>query len=279
MSVAWAHATGDHADYDFGWSFEPWVLLPLLATALLYYTGIGQFNKRGKAGRRIKTALFWTGLVSMALALMSPLHTYGTHIFTAHMVEHEILMVIAVPLMVAAQPGPILLWGMPPALKEFTVRLIQNKSMQRFWGGATELWSATVLHAVVLWLWHLPNLFQAAVKSEAMHILQHLSFVLSALLFWFAVMDRDRRHYEQGLAALALFFTSLQAGLLGAILTFSSRLWYPNAPDPFPISGLTRYEDQSLAGLIMWVPACTIYVIAALILLARWFLRLEVRHG
>lgn len=280
MSEAYAHELGEEQGHEnFGWSFEPWAIIPMLIVAYLYIKGSKEINSRGKANRRPKMFLFWSGLIILALALMSPLHEYGERLFSAHMVEHELLMVVGVPLLVASQPGAILLWGMPDKARNFTIKLIRSNFVRSFWGGATELWTATIFHTVILWLWHLPYLFQSAVSNEGVHILQHLSFIISAVFFWSAVFDRDHRRYQQGLAALALFFTSMQAGLLGALFTFSTKLWYPNSDDPFPISGLTRFEDQSLAGLIMWIPACSIYVIAALIILARWFKTLEVNHA
>jgi cytochrome c oxidase assembly factor CtaG len=116
-------------------------------------------------------------------------------------------------------------------------------------------------------------------NNEALHVAQHLTFILSAILFWSAVMRRDARRSGQGGAIMALFLSSLQAGLLGALLTFSNKVWYPNAADPFPICGLTRAEDQALAGLVMWVPACTIYIVVALIMAARWLALLQTRHA
>ena len=133
--------------------------------------------------------------------------------------------------------------------------------------------------ALVLWIWHVPVLFRPVLASEWVHTLQHGSFLGSALLFWTAVFRSERSDGQQGAAVGALFLTTLQAGLLGALLTLSRVLWYPFAPDPFPICGLTRLEDQSLAGLIMWVPACMGYAFAALIIMARWLSALEARHA
>lgn len=277
MSAAYAHEAGEHETTDFGWSPEPWAVIPMLAVAWLYWRGSRRIG--GAADRRGQHLMFWTGLVSIALALTSPLHELGERLFSAHMVEHEILMVVGVPLMVAARPAPILMAGMPGWAKALSLAVIRIGAVKATWSASTELFSATVLHTGVLWLWHVPILFQSANENEGVHIVQHLSFIVSAVLFWTAVLDRDRKRYAEGLAALALFFTSLQASLLGALITFSNRLWYPAGPDPEAIAGLTRFEDQQLAGLIMWVPACTLYAVAAALILARWLSRLEVRHG
>ena len=276
---AFAHDGTNHSAEALGWSLEPWIVGPLLVMAVLYALGSARLRRRGNADRRLATLLFWSGFVSLALALASPLHAYGTRLFSAHMVEHEILMVIAVPLMAAARPGPVLLWGLPGTWRQPAMRLLRRGWLRKAWGAGTELTSATLLHTAVLWLWHAPVLFEAAVANEGVHILQHLSFILSALLFWVAVLDRDQRRHGQGAAVLALFATSMQAALLGALLTFSTKVWYPNGADPAELIGLSRLEDQALAGLIMWVPACSLYILAALILMARWLLRMDARHA
>ena len=223
--------------------------------------------------------LFWSGFAALAAALLSPLHPYGTALFFAHMIEHEIMMVVAVPLMVAARPMPVLLWGLPDRWRPQALALGGKAGVRAGWRWATDLFSATALHIVLLWFWHVPPLFEAAVAHESVHLAQHLSFVVSAVLFWVAVFDRDQRRYGQGAAIVALFLCSMQAALLGALLTFSPRLWFSAGPDPYDICGLTRFEDQELAGLIMWVPACSIYVFAALWMLARWLGRMETRHA
>jgi cytochrome c oxidase assembly factor CtaG len=195
------------------------------------------------------------------------------------MIEHEILMVVSAPLLVLARPGAALLWGLPPRVRAEFASVPQWRLVKRAWVGLTELWSATFIHALVLWVWHVPALFRPVLASEWMHMLQHASFLAFAVLLWTAVFRSERIDAGQGAAVGALFLTALQAGLLGALLTLSRVLWYPFAPDPLPVCGLTRQEDQALAGLIMWIPACMAYALAALIVMARWLSALEARHA
>jgi cytochrome c oxidase assembly factor CtaG len=279
MTPAYAHKGSDHASEALGWSFEPWVVWPLLVLAVLYAAGSSRLARRGSVDRWRSAVLFWAGFATLALALMSPLHAYGTRLFSAHMIEHEIMMIVAVPLMVAARPGPVLLWGVPDGWRQPLMRLFRRPPLGWIWRAGTELTSATLLHTAVIWVWHVPSFFEAAVRNEGLHVIQHLSFVVSAAFFWIAVLDRDQRRHGQGAAVLALFFTSIQAALLGALLTFSTKLWYPNGPDPMELIGMTRSEDQALAGLIMWIPACSLYVVAALILMARWLMQMDQRHA
>jgi len=129
------------------------------------------------------------------------------------------------------------------------------------------------LQGIMLWVWHAPSLFNAALLSESWHVAQHLCLFGSALLFWWSmsrVSSLDQRH---GLAAFWLFFTSLHSGLLGALMSFSESPWYPKyaALALAGAGGLTPLQDQQLAGLIMWIPGGAFHAIVALVYLNRWF--------
>jgi putative membrane protein len=279
MSAAFAHTiVVSEPTSGFGWSIEPAVVVPLLFVGLLYANGQSRLAARRSAGFNGQDFMFWAGFLVLTLALVSPLHEAGTRIFALHMIEHELLMLVAAPLMIAGRPGAVLLWGLPRAWRDYAGWMLQRRSIKATWRGASELWSATALHALVLWVWHAPVLFHAVLEHESLHIAQHVSFVLSGLIFWSAIF-RYQRAQKEGAAILALFISSLQAGFLGALMTLSRTLWYPFAPDPFPICGLTRGEDQALAGLVMWIPGCSIYVLVALIIMARWLAVLGARRA
>lgn len=275
MTRAYAHAPAASDQLGFDWSFEPLVVIPMLLVGGVYLLGSIRLRQRSQSYVLRRDVLFWIGLGTMALALISPLHALATQVFTLHMIEHEILMVVSAPLLVASRPGAVLLWGLPRELRGLLAKA--THTMKVVWAALTELWTATAIHALVLWVWHAPSLFRPVLQSEGFHILQHASFMFSALLFWAAVAASES--FRRGEAVLALFIISLQAGFLGALLTVSRTLWYPFAPDPSPICGLTRGEDQSLAGLIMWIPACSIYALAALIVMAHWLSAMETRHA
>jgi putative membrane protein len=118
----------------------------------------------------------------------------------------------------------------------------------------------------VLWAWHIPLLFQATLTSDFVHAAQHLSFLLSALLFWWAVMQGPHRKLNFSVAILYMFTTALHSGALGALITFAGSVWYPAYAATAPSWGLTGMEDQQIGGMIMWIPACTSYIIAGLAL-------------
>jgi putative membrane protein len=125
-------------------------------------------------------------------------------------------------------------------------------------------WTA---HALALWIWHIPLLFQAALQSRWLHDLQHLTFVLTALLFWSGLfLARGAAH--RGAAVLYLFTTTVHTGVLGALITFADVPWYSPALRPAALPD--AMQDQQLGGLIMWVPGSMVYVAAGLYLLLQW---------
>ncbi|HSO47070.1 MAG TPA: cytochrome c oxidase assembly protein [Rhizobiaceae bacterium] len=267
---------GHHHNHDhIHWSLEPWIAGRMLAVAVVYAAGFFRLRRNARSHAIREVALFYAGLGLLALAVLSPLHSLGTVLLTAHMIEHEIMMVAAAPLLVASRPAATLMFGLPKPVRMALAWLLRLRPVRLSWRAATDLASATMLHAAALWVWHVPDLFEAAGTNEAVHTLQHAIFLGSALLFWSAVMDRIHRRYGQGYAALALFFMSLQAGALGALLTLSPRIWYELPPGALELAGLSPLEDQVLAGLIMWVPACSLYVAAALGVVARWLSTFE----
>jgi cytochrome c oxidase assembly factor CtaG len=141
---------------------------------------------------------------------------------------------------------------------------------------------ATILQGVALWAWHIPALYALALRDDTIHRLQHLSFILSALLFWWLLFHRRRHHDEEqlddGIKVACLFVTALHSGLLGALMTLSSRLWYPSQTVLSADWGLSPLEDQQLAGLVMWVPMGVVYAAAALYFASRWIHCAQSKH-
>jgi putative membrane protein len=219
--------------------------LTLLAVASLAY-GAGVRRLWGRAGRRgiapAHVAAFAAGIGVLALAVLSPLHHLAERFLWAHMIQHELLMVVAAPLLVLGRPLQAFVWLQPVRIP----RWLSDPLLA--WG----------LHAAAIWLWHAPHFFEAAVSGEGLHFAQHASFLGSAILFWWAVLARG----ELG-AMASLFTTMLHTGALGALMTFSRASWY---------SGYAL-EDQQLAGLVMWVPAGLVYPLVALFIGSRWLRR------
>jgi putative membrane protein len=253
-----------------GWTLDLAITGPLALLAALYAAGTARLWRRAGRGhgtRLHEVLLFAAGWTMMAGALVSPLHALSRELFAAHMIEHELMMLAAAPLLVLARPLGPLLWGLPLSWRRGLGGAARLRVIAGLWGALALPLVATALHGAAIWLWHEPRLFAAALRIEWVHWLQHLSFFLSALLFWWVLLGK--REVDHGRAMAHLFVTSLHTSLLGILLTFSPRLWYGPmaAADAW---GLSSLEDQQLAGLIMWVPGGLAYAGAALVLAAKW---------
>jgi putative membrane protein len=262
------------------WEFDPLVILGLLVSGWLYWRGTQRLWKTLGSGRGIKkweAFSFWTGWFFTLVALVSPLHALGHALFSAHMVQHEILMLISAPLFILGRPMIATLKAMPISAAQRLAHLGNSAGWGKFWRFITYPFAAWLIHALALWVWHIPILFQATLDSDLIHSLQHISFLFSALLFWWAIMHGRARMKGYGLAVLYIFTTALHTGALGAIITIAGRLLYPDYAATTDAWHLTPLEDQQLGGLIMWIPAGLVYVAAGLALFAGWIRESEVR--
>jgi len=217
---------------------------------------------------------FWCGWTALALSLISPLHPLGGVLFSAHMAQHEIMMLLAAPLLALARPLVPFLWGMPFAWRRNAGQYSKTYVIQKGWKWLTAPLTAWTIHAIVIWVWHAPRLFQATISSEWVHSAQHASFLLSALLFWWALFF-GHEQLGYGVGVFYVFTTAIHTGILGALLTFAPSLWYPEYAETTPLWGLSGLEDQQIGGLIMWVPAGAVYTLAGLALFAAWLRQSE----
>jgi cytochrome c oxidase assembly factor CtaG len=248
---------------------EPWMLVPMLLTAGLYAAGFVRLRRRSEHGRADlsrRGALFALGLATLAGATLSPLHQLGGRSFTAHMAEHELIMLAAAPLLVLSRPLGVMLWAFPAAVRQGLAAIPRSRSGAGAWALATDPWLATAVQAAALWIWHLPSLFDRALKSEAWHAAQHLSFFVAALLFWSAMLGPRKNPW---ISAACLFATSMASGALGAFMALSQSPWYgPYAALGLAAFGLSPSEDQQLAGALMWIPGGLFHAGVAMALLA-----------
>jgi len=187
-------------------------------------------------------AAFLGGCLVFAIALLSPLHSLAATRFWIHMVQLELLMLVAAPLLVIGNPLGATPRHAPRALSgqfRYAAPIVTS-----------------VLYAVTLWVWHVPALYDAGVAHPVLQVVQHASLFLAALLFWGAVL----RPAPGGIDVLCIVVTMIHMGLLGALLTFAGRPLY---------AGFTL-EDQQLGGLIMWVPAGSLVLLKGLWVFDRW---------
>jgi len=264
---ALAHVAETHEAAP-GWSFEPWVVLPLLISALLFALGWRRLYARSSHGAgalKRRALLFGLGWLTLAGTVVSPLHEAGGQSFTAHMLEHELMMLAAAPLLVASEPLAVMLWAFPSGARRPLGAASKSGWVAGPWKTLTDPIVATIAQAFALWVWHAPVLFDLALEHEGWHVAQHLSFLVSALLFWSAMLHRRA---GKGLAAGCLFATSIVGGALGAFMAFSESPWYaPYAALGLAPFGLTPAEDQQMAGLLMWIPGGMVHALFALALI------------
>lgn len=249
-----------------GWTWDPWITVPLALSAALFAFGWSRIRRRSRQGadRLVRRAAwFAAGWLTLAGALVSPLHQAGERAFSAHMLEHELLMLLAAPLLVLSEPLGAMIWAFPAKTRRGFGAA--SRWLSPLWRLCTEPVTATLAQAAALWLWHAPSLFDLALARDGWHIAQHLSFLITALLFWTAMLrPGPGRH---GVSLLCLFATSAISGALGALMAFSESPWYAGyAAMGMTPAGLTPAEDQQIAGLLMWIPGGLVHAGAALAL-------------
>jgi cytochrome c oxidase assembly factor CtaG len=223
----------------------------------------------GRGVRPLEALAFATGWLALVIALSPPLDEWSEQWLAAHMVQHELLMIVAAPLMAVGAPLLGLLWAMPSRVRHSVVDTVQRTPLPVLWRTITAPPSAFALYGLALWIWHVPALYDEALEHEAVHVVQHLCFFGTAALFWWGIVHGRQGRSGYGAAVVYLFVTAVHGGVLGALLTVSPRVWYAPYVAHHP-AGLTPLEDQQLAGLLMWVPAGLAFAFGALFLFAAW---------
>jgi cytochrome c oxidase assembly factor CtaG len=185
------------------------------------------------------------------------------------MAQHELWMVIAAPLLVLGRPLAVWAWAVPPGRRTLLAALLHLRGIRLPWATVARPLPAWLLHVGIICAWHAPVLFEAAVRSDSIHPLQHITFLGTALLVWWNALAAESR-VARATAVIILFTTMVATGLLGALLLFSRSLWYDVYAAPALAYGLDPLADQQLGGVLMWVPGGLAYLIAALAISARW---------
>ncbi len=269
------------AEIWHSWSLHPPVVALLALAAIAYGRGLRILRSEGGPGavRRRHVAAFYAGLAALAVALVSPLDQVAHTIFSGHMIQHLMFISIAAPLLVYGRPSLPFIHALPGFLRRRLRDLAEDLDAAK--PAASILLNPVLvvaLHAVALWVWHLPTAYQAALGNDALHIAEHLSFLATAILLWLLIIGWGReRRLGYGPAVLVVLATSLQSGALGAILTFAGTQLYPIHRAGAAAWGLTPLEDQQFAGAIMWIPQGLVYLAAMAVLLWLTFAEVEAR--
>jgi putative membrane protein len=276
MQAAWAHAPGQISEAvaaGAGGSLRPELLLPLATVTALYAVGAWRLSRRRPGAIRwTRPAFASASLACVLVALVSPLDASADRSFFAHMAQHMLLIVMAAPAMLLADPLPIVLWGLP---REARVRigraLTRGSTLRRLWGAATATATAWLLYAGVLWLWHVPAAYDAALGNRLLHDAEHVTFFAAALVFWWPVIHpapRLRRAVSHPVRIVYLVLAAFQTAALGLLLTLAPSVLYRSYAVAH-VDAAAALEDQVWGGIVMWAVGGLVDMLAVLVVLAR----------
>ena len=246
-----------------GWEIHPTVVIGCVALIAWYF-----FVKPPKSRYAIS---FLAGVTVLCLSLISPIDPLGDqYLFSAHMLQH-LLLILVVP--------PLLILGLPPARVTSWLRHSAVRRAESILGRPSTAWSANMLMMAV---WHIPALYNAANATTAIHIFEHLTFLVTGCMFWWPIFTpRREERLRPSTAILYLFGAAVVSTVLGIVITFLPVGHYQPYLHPADelgalhlvreTWGISATEDEKLAGLLMWVPGCTIYFAVLLLELARWY--------
>lgn len=268
------------------WEWRLEVLIPLVVAGVVYFWGWRRLRLKGRQpGARPsrlangwRLAAYWVGLILIGLALLSPIDVLAGQLFFMHMIQHLLLVMIAPPLLMLANPMPFLLWGLPTRLRRRAGQLLSNvlhrkSASRKYMRTLTSPGLSWMLFIVFLIGWHDPSLYNAALRSDLLHDVEHLTFFGSAMLFWWHVVGAGPTIHKRFTRAARVMYViaAIPPNMLtGIVIAFAGQViytYYLSVPRLWDIDAL---GDQTIGGVIMWIPGSMMYIIAVLILTARW---------
>jgi putative membrane protein len=258
--------------HDAPGALSPWDLVAsgiLVGAGCLYALGSQRARRRG-AVSRVNTAAFWTGWIVLLASVLPPIDQLAVERFVAHMAQHELMMLVGVPLIIAGRALTVWLDAVPHPTRAAAIEILRQPpiSLVQRWGTLPIV--AWALHGLAIWVWHVPVLYDAAVGNEALHAFQHATFVGTSALFWWGVLQGRYGRAGYGAAVVFVFTTAVHTGVLGAMLTFAPRAIYPWYASAAHTLGFDALQDQQRGGLLMWIPAGFVFALLGVALCAAW---------
>lgn len=265
------------------WEWRPDVIAPLLLFLALFSLGWWRLRRLAREPGRSRPQLaagwrlvvYWLGVSSVALALVSPLDVLAGQLFFMHMIQHMFLIMLAPPLIWLTNPMPVLVWGLPMTWRRAIGRFLfqQNApgraTLYRLTGPATSWF----LFFMVLWGWHSPDAYDLTLRNPIAHNVEHLTFFAASMLTWWHITGAGPRWHKRfgylGRAIFALSFVPVNM-ILGVSIALAPApiyAYYTTVPRLWGLSALT---DQQISGVIMWIPGSEMHIYAVIILVARW---------
>jgi putative membrane protein len=282
MNVTWLN--------PLTWPIEPWVLLGVEVTAILYLSGArnrmatlrfpstsGGGQGGGWTPSRWRAVAFWTGLATVLLALDTPVETLARQLFWAHMTQHLLLIMVAAPLLVVAAPWLQIWRGLPLSIRRPVARTaIRHPALaglRRVIAWLSGPAGAFFLFTATLWFWHWPMAYDLTLRNHLVHHLEHGLFLGLGILFWAQVIDQHPFHarLSQFNRVVFVFGATIASWALAAVLAFATAPFYSYAALPSRPGGISALTDQQFGAGIMWVPGSITYSIVFITCLYLWF--------
>lgn len=281
VPLAQATPVAPHTAWS-AWGGEPLILAGLVLASGCYARGVIAIWQRVGRGRVVTRwhAYAWAaGMLALLAALASPLEALAGTLFSAHMAQHALLTLVAGPLLALSAPVLPLLQGLPPRLRRHATRVHgRARRLRRLTRRAGWPFAAAAAYSGITWLWHLPDPYQAALRSQLLHAAEHLTLLTAAGLLWSAILASGRRSaFGYGTGIAVVFVTSLAHSALGAMLTFAPHVLYPHYAAAATAWGISPLDDQRLAGVVMWAPSKIVHGLAVMLLAIAWIRAAEAR--
>jgi putative membrane protein len=256
------------------WELRWEVLIPLLVFSTIYaigWTRLRRQSRRQKVANRWRLAMYYIGVGSLAVALMSPIDWLGSQLLTMHMIQHKILIMLSAPLIWLGNPYPVGIWGLPRPLRNVVTAAIAGDTwFRRGLAAISQPAIAWLIFTFIYLGWHDASLYDLALRIEWVHNLEHLTFFLGAMLFWWPVVNgaphlhKSLPYWVRILYVLAFVPPNAIAGFAIANSSEVIYAYYNSVPRLY---GMTALEDQMIGGAIMWVWSSEMMIDVAIIML------------
>jgi cytochrome c oxidase assembly factor CtaG len=261
----------------FGWTFPPMITLGILASIAWWTWAVRRVNAVHPTNPvpRRRTAAFLLGMLALAFALASGIERYDTSLFSVHMLQHVLLMLVAAPLIALAAPITLILRLSAPATRKRWILPVLHSRAMRVIAFPVVAW---VMFAAMMWGVHFSPLFNASVEDPLVHDLEHALFLGGALLFWWPAVALDPAPYRLSHPAriVYVFLQMTQNTFLAVAILNATGVLYPHYATIVRPWGMSALEDQRLAAGIMWIAGDAIFLTAILALVFGW-MRAEAR--
>lgn len=259
------------------WEFQPIIFVVLLAFGVSFTVGWWRLRQRGAAlSHWWRLLAYWVGLLLVFLALMSPIEVLSGQLFTAHMIQHLMIAMFAPPLLLAPNPLPIIMWGLPLRQRRQIGDLLFSKrsKIRPYLAKLSQPFVAWAAFFLFLWGWHDGNMYNLTLRSEWVHDLEHFTFFYSAMLLWWHITGAAPIFHKRFSYPVRIFFViacvpaNMIAGVVIALADAVIYTYYLSVP--FRTFNISVLDDQRLGGAIMWIPGSMMYVIAVIVLVTLW---------